>query len=92
VPTSAQPQRVAILWRLAWSDDSVLECCIYRDGPALQLRVESATSLIVCEPFELQPRAVARAQALRESLKRRGWHERTEVGTAAADPGGLEPR
>jgi hypothetical protein len=55
----------------------VLACCVYRDGIGLlQLRVESPTALIVCEPFELQPRAVARAHALRESLKRRGWIDR----------------
>jgi hypothetical protein len=29
----------------------------------------------VAEPFDLQPRAMARAKALRESLKRRGWRD-----------------
>jgi hypothetical protein len=76
VPISVEPERVATLWELAWVDDSVLTCCICRDGVGLQLRVQSPNALIVCEPFELQPRAVARAHALRESLKRRGWVDR----------------
>lgn len=32
-------------------------------------------AVIVEEPFDLEPRAVARAHALREALKRRGWKE-----------------
>ena len=82
VLTSAEPELVATLWQLAWIDDSVLACCVYRNGVDLQLRVESATALIVCEPFELQPRAVARAHALRASLKRRGWVDRRGLTTA----------
>jgi hypothetical protein len=70
---------VATLWELAWIDDSVLACSVYRLEGGMQLRVESATALIVCEPFELQPRAVARAHALRVSLMRRGWVDRTGV-------------
>jgi len=27
------------------------------------------------EPFEMEPRALARTKALRDSLKRRGWRE-----------------
>ena len=73
VLTAGGRERVATLWQLVWTDDSVLECCVYRDGAAFQLRVASATALVACEPFELQPRSVARAHALRESLKRRGW-------------------
>jgi hypothetical protein len=67
---------VATLWELAWTDDSVLACCVYRDGTGLQLRVESPTTLIFSEPFDLQPRAVARAHALCALLKRRGWIDR----------------
>ena len=80
VPSPAPSDRVATLWHLAWKEDSVLECAVYRVGPALELRVESATALIFCEPFELQPRAIARANALRESLKRRGWSEPALAG------------
>jgi hypothetical protein len=65
---------VATLWQLAWNDER-LSCAVYRDGKLLQLCVESATAVIVAEEFDLQPRALARAHALRDSLKRRGWHE-----------------
>jgi hypothetical protein len=30
---------------------------------------------VIAERFEIQPRALARAQALRNALKRRGWRE-----------------
>jgi hypothetical protein len=41
----------------------------------MELRLESASHVLVTEPFELRPRMMARARALRESLKRRGWEE-----------------
>jgi hypothetical protein len=31
--------------------------------------------VIVSERFDMQPRAFARTQALRDSLKRRGWQD-----------------
>ena len=65
---------VATLWQLAWNDDRLF-CTIYRHDDGFQLRVESATTVILTEPFELQPRTFARTQALRASLKRRGWKE-----------------
>ena len=71
-PTLSRP--VATLWRLALNHES-LRCVIYRDARGMQLRVESATAVIVTEPFDLQPRALARSRVLRESLKRRGWTE-----------------
>jgi hypothetical protein len=43
----------------------------------MELRLESATGTILTMPFDLQPRALARTRALRESLKRRGWKEVT---------------
>jgi hypothetical protein len=46
---------------------------VYRRAAGLELCVESATSVIVSERCTLQPRAIARVQALRESLVRRGW-------------------
>jgi hypothetical protein len=66
---------LATLWRLAWNGDR-LACVVYRGGDGrLQLRVEVAETVIVDEHFELQPRMLARARALREALKRRGWEE-----------------
>lgn len=70
----ADARPVATLWQLAWNDDRVF-CTVYRCDEGLQLRVESATSVIIAEPFDLQPRALARTRALRASLKRRGWRE-----------------
>jgi hypothetical protein len=63
-----------MLWQLRWNDDQ-LWCAVYRYGTQLQLQVESPRGVIVTEHFELEPRAMARAQALREALKRRGWEE-----------------
>jgi hypothetical protein len=63
---------VAVLWRLQLNGSHIV-CRVYRDGARLQLCVESPTAVIVREPFELEPRAVARARMLCESLKRRGW-------------------
>ena len=69
------PERVALLWTLAWLDDSVLACSVYRGTEGLQLRLESAAAIVLSENFDLQPRAVARAHFLRECLKRRGWKD-----------------
>ncbi|HEY5618866.1 MAG TPA: hypothetical protein VIK60_13065 [Vicinamibacterales bacterium] len=65
---------VATLWQLMWNDDRLF-CTVHREGEGLQLRLESPTAVIFAEPFELQPRTLARTQSLRESLKRRGWQE-----------------
>ena len=65
---------VATLWQLALAKDRLF-CTIYRNEAGLQLRLESPTAVIMCEPFDMQPRMMARTQALRESLKRRGWRE-----------------
>jgi hypothetical protein len=56
-------------------NDDRLCCSVYQSESGWQLRVESDTAVIMTEPFELQPRAVARSHALRDSLKRRGWRE-----------------
>jgi len=75
VPTPPNAQRIATLWQLSWGDNHVT-CAIYRDANGrMELRIESPTAVILTEAFEVQPRAMARAQALRESLKRRGWQE-----------------
>jgi hypothetical protein len=61
--------------------ENQISCAVYRLDDRFQLRVESPTATIISEPFDLQPRAMARAQALHESLKRRGW-----MDTAGATP------
>lgn len=73
----AQPgelRPVATLWQLAWEQDRLF-CTVYRHPDGLQLRLESPTGVILSEKFDLQPRVFARTQALRASLKRRGWRE-----------------
>ncbi len=74
MPALSEPRPVATLWQLAWDDDR-LSCTVYRNTDGLHLRVESPTAILLSEPFELQPRVLARMQALRESLKRRGWRD-----------------
>jgi hypothetical protein len=72
VSTPGDARLVATLWQLSLKDDR-LSCVVYRKDDGLQLSVESPAAVIVSERFELQPRAMARAQALRSSLERRGW-------------------
>ncbi len=72
--TSDDVRPVATLWQLALAKDRLF-CTVYRNQEGLQLRLESPTAVIMSEPFDLQPRMMARTQALRESLKRRGWRE-----------------
>ena len=90
VTQSRELRRVAVLWQLAWNENR-LACAVYRDDSGLmQLRIESPSAVIVTERFELQPRALARAHALRESLKRRGWQEfEPEQDPAPTDAGGV---
>ena len=73
---------LAVLWELEWNENRLV-CAVYRRANGLQLRVESARAVIVSEPFVIEPRALARAQALREDLKRRGWTEGTHTPSAA---------
>jgi hypothetical protein len=74
VPGLSDSRPVATLWQLAWEDDR-LSCVVYRSDAGLQLRLESPTAVILSQPFDLQPRALARMQALRDSLRRRGWRD-----------------
>ena len=74
---------VAVLWTLVW-DENRLCCAVYRCGTGLELRVESARAVIVCEPFTIEPRALTRANMLRDDLKRRGWSDDTRAHRAAA--------
>ena len=76
--------RVATLWHLTWNDYR-LSCVVYRAGDGLQLRLESPAGVIMSEPFDMQPRALAQTRALRESLKRRGWQD--APADQPADPG-----
>jgi hypothetical protein len=71
----ADSEQIATLWQLAWEDTHVLACHVYRDAAGFEMRVESNGVLIAGERCELQPRAIARAQALRVSLVRRGWRD-----------------
>lgn len=73
---------LAVLWELEWNENRLV-CAVYRRTNGLQLRVESAKAVIVSEPFVIEPRALARAQALRDDLKRRGWTEGTPTLSAA---------
>jgi hypothetical protein len=65
---------IATLWRLAWNKDR-LSCAVYRCGKGFELRLQSGARTLLAEPFELQPRMVSRTDALKRSLKRRGWQE-----------------
>jgi hypothetical protein len=78
--TRRTPRPIATLWQLVW-DDERLCCAVYRSHRGLELRLESGTRTLLSEPFELQPRMVSRTEALKRSLKRRGWRE--EGSTAA---------
>ena len=63
-----------MLWQLAFNGDRI-RCAVYRARQGLEMRLETTTQTILREPFELRPRMLARTQALRRSLKRRGWEE-----------------
>ena len=63
---------VATLWQLAWNKDQ-LSCAIYRARQGLELRIETGGKTLLTEPFELGPRMISRSEALKRSLKRRGW-------------------
>jgi hypothetical protein len=65
---------VATLWRLAFDGDR-LSCAVYRASTGLEMRLETGRRTILAEPFDLRPRMLARVQALRRSLKRRGWQD-----------------
>jgi hypothetical protein len=79
MPAHTEAERVATLWQLAWDDGHMLVCCVYRDAMGFEMRVESDGVLVTGERCDLQPRTIARAQALRVSLVRRGWREQPAV-------------
>lgn len=74
MPRHAASHRVARLWDLSWNGDR-LSCTVYRAGKGLEMRLETGARTILVEPFELRPRVLARMDALKRSLKRRGWQE-----------------
>lgn len=68
------PVRIATLWQLVW-DQQTIACVVYRTTDGMRLSIESPEAVMLTEGFDLRPRALARAKALREALKRRGWRE-----------------
>ena len=72
--TTARDAHVSTLWNLTFNEQRV-KCVVCRGVNGMELRLESSTGVILREPFEMEPRALARTKALRESLKRRGWQE-----------------
>jgi len=77
MPGQRKQRPVALLWNLAWNGDR-LSCAVYRSRAGLEMRLESDTRIILAEPFELSPRMLARTNALKRSLKRRGWQDRRQ--------------
>jgi hypothetical protein len=75
MPRQGTPYRVTRLWDLSWNGDR-LSCTVYRGGKGLEMRLETGATTILVEPFELRPKALARMDTLKRSLKRRGWQER----------------
>lgn len=82
--TTPRDERVATLWHLTWIDPAAaagdtacerVSCAVYQGERGMELRIETAMRVILAEPFDMQPRSMARTRALRESLKRRGWRE-----------------
>jgi hypothetical protein len=65
---------ISTLWNLTFNEQH-LRCVVYRSVNGMELRLESPAGVILVEPFDMEPRALARTKALRESLKRRGWQE-----------------
>ena len=74
--TLAPDVHISTLWRLTFNEQQ-LRCVVYRGANGMELRLESPAGVILAEPFDMEPRALAKTRALRESLKRRGWQELT---------------
>ena len=72
--TLAPDGHISTLWNLTFNEQQ-LRCVVYRGVNGMELRLESPAGVILVEPFEMEPRALARTKALRDSLKRRGWRE-----------------
>jgi hypothetical protein len=74
MPTAGDTRRLATLWNLAWNGDR-LACVVHRTETGMLLPIESNEAVVITERFELQPRMLARVNALRDALKRRGREE-----------------
>ena len=72
--TLASVGHVSTLWNLTFNEQQI-SCVVYRGVNGLELRLQSPTAVILSQPFEMEPRALAKTRALRDSLKRRGWEE-----------------
>jgi hypothetical protein len=72
--TPCESRPLATLWHLAWNDDR-LSCVVYRTPAGMRLQIEAGESVVVSEQFDLQPRTLNRARALRAALMRRGWRD-----------------
>ncbi len=72
--TLAPDAVISTLWNLTFNAQQI-RCVVYRGVNGMELRLESQAGVILVEPFDMEPRALARTKALRESLKRRGWRE-----------------
>jgi hypothetical protein len=73
--TRAPEGHISTLWNLTFNEQQ-LRCVVYRSVNGMELRLESPAGVILAEPFDMEPRTLARTKALRESLKRRGWREK----------------
>ena len=71
---AGEPGRLATLWSLRW-DNNRLTCVVSRTSDGLTLAIESADAVVLSERFDFQPRALAKARALKDALKRRGWRD-----------------
>jgi len=87
--TLAPDTHVSTLWDLTFKQQRV-RCVVYRRGNGMELRLESPTGVILREPFELEPRALAKTKALREALKRRGWREEENPKSQIPKPNSQE--
>jgi hypothetical protein len=76
---------ISTLWNLTFNDQQ-LRCVVYRGDDGMELRLESRAGVILVEPFDMEPRVLARTKALRESLKRRGWQEEENPKTQIPNP------
>ena len=74
--TLAPEGHIATLWNLTFNEQQ-LRCVVYRGINGMELRLESPAGVILAESFDMEPRTLARTKALRESLKRRGWREKS---------------
>lgn len=65
---------VAKLWQLGWNDARIA-CTVHHSADGFEIRLESPTAVILTESFMLEPRMLARTDALRAALIRRGWRD-----------------